>query len=183
MQLRHRTGKVRRQVFRRIGVLCGGLLLSLIGTQVRLTKVEGDSMAPTLRSGDRLLIVNRAVTTAWDWLSGNQHSRRVVVIIEDPGRPLVKRVVAFPGDRVHTEVGRLFVNGAQVDEPYAHYSSVPIPRVGTPNRAINSKQHSTVVPPRHIYVLGDNRGLSLDSRQWGPIRMDSIVGSAVAVFR
>jgi signal peptidase I len=120
------------------------------------------SMEPTLEVGDRVL-VNR--------LSRDDIHRGDIVVIRRPQsdqgrvRELIKRVVAIGGDTVETQADRLVVNGQLVDEPYiSSGAGAPVPRVQ--------------VPPRHVYVLGDNRTSSSDSRAFGPVSEATIVGRA-----
>jgi signal peptidase I len=127
--------------------------------------VEGHSMLPTLESGDYLLV------TRGD--PAPQRGDIVVTQVEENGVPveLVKRVVALPGDSVEIRSDVAYVNGAP--EPSRGQSvdvrfSVSRPRV--------------TVPPGHVYVMGDNRPNSEDSRYIGPVPISGIKGKAVFVF-
>jgi signal peptidase I len=88
------------------------------------------------------------------------------------GGLFVKRVVGVAGDRIRFVDGAVYLNGRKLREPYANGPTDPGeagPRV--------------LVPPRHVYVLGDNRAQSCDSRVWGPLAIRRIVGVGVAVRR
>ncbi|HET8653736.1 MAG TPA: signal peptidase I [Gaiellaceae bacterium] len=87
------------------------------------------------------------------------------------GGLFVKRVVALAGERVSFGSGAVLVDGRPLREPYAD----------GPTDAAGAA--AIVVPPRHVYVLGDNRAQSCDSRIWGPLAIRRIVGVAVAVQR
>ena len=120
------------------------------------------SMAPTLEAGDRVL-VNR--------LSRTDIRRGDIVVIKRPKgdggriRELIKRVVAIGGDTIETHGDRLVVNGQPVDEPYVTSDpGDPVPR--------------QQVPAGHVFVLGDNRTASSDSRTFGPVPDDTVVGRA-----
>src|SRR5438093_2389464 len=87
--------------------------------------------------------------------------------------PYVKRVVALEGDRVDLRDGRVYVNGAAVDEPYARQ---PTQAEG------NAVTYPLVVPGAAVFVMGDNRPVSGDSRAWGAVPLSSIVGKAYLDF-
>jgi signal peptidase I len=127
--------------------------------------VSGESMLPTLSNGDYLLITHGA--------SGLQRGDVVVTKVQESSGPveLVKRVIALPGDTVEIRGDVAFVNGeaepqrGQVVLPQASVSRLPI-----------------VIPPGTVYVMGDNRPISEDSRYLGPIPISGIKGRAVFVF-
>lgn len=127
-----------------------------------LRRVEGGSMLPTLAPGDRLLV--RPV--------GPLPPRRGdVVVVRDPRRPrraTVKRVVGLPGDRMELRSGRLSIDGVTHIEPYAH---------------ARSGDDSCAVPPAHLYVLGDNRAGSTDSRTYGPVPMGHVMAVVLGSVR
>lgn len=129
-------------------------------------KVEGASMEPALADGDRLL-----VTHGVDAL----HAGDVIVfsaISRSRGREnLIKRVIALPGDRVSVTDGIATVNGAPESTPD------PIP---DPTESLQVDEFT--VPDDTVFVLGDNRPVSLDSRNLGPIPQGAITGKAVWVF-
>jgi signal peptidase I len=87
------------------------------------------------------------------------------------GGLFVKRVVAVAGDRVSFADGAIHVDGRRLREPYVNGTTDP------------AGAEPVVVPRRHVYVLGDNRRESCDSRIWGPLAVRRIVGVAVAVER
>jgi signal peptidase I len=123
-------------------------------------RVTSTSMEPSLRSGDHVVV---------DKLSYRLHPPRrddlIVFRQPDDGRLAVKRVVGIAGDEVGLEDGVLVVNG--INRPVDH-------------RTIDSVYFGPeTVPDRTIFVMGDNRGPSIDSRTYGPIRIDAIVGRVV----
>lgn len=124
------------------------------------------SMQPTLMEGDRVLI-NRLTYHFRDPKAGD------VVVFDSPlheNEDLVKRVVAVAGDRVAIHDGYLYVNDVAQEEPYLleqHFAG---------------EEPETVVPADHVFVLGDNRNNSGDSRIFGPIPVDSIIGSAFVIY-
>lgn len=111
--------------------------------------LQGPSMEPTFKDG-KLLRTKKAAPDAL--------KRGDVVVVEDPvkaGRVLVKRIVALGGDQVELRKGVVYLNGTPLDEPYAaKFSGADVAQI--------------TVPPGHVYLLGDNRGASFDSRHFGP---------------
>lgn len=127
--------------------------------------VNGHSMEPTLHDGERV-IVNKLVYRF------RQPRRGEIVVFrypKDPAKDFIKRVVAVPGDTVEMRRGKLFLNGQPVDESYA---------VGFGYGNFSEK----VVPPGHYFVLGDNRSNSEDSRMFGFVAANQIIGKAALLF-
>jgi signal peptidase I len=125
-------------------------------------RIPSQSMEPTLRPGDQTLV---------DKLSGDSPDRGDLVAFHAPrtGEILLKRVVAVGGDTVGLEDGVLVVDGRKVREPYADPD------------AIDSVYFGPVkVRPGTIFVMGDNRANSDDSRDFGAVPTDRIIGRAVA---
>jgi signal peptidase I len=150
----------RGAVGRRAGPLVLVLLVaSLLGAlPVSLTRVGSDSMAPTLSSGDLVLL------TRWHAAVATSD----VVVVERPadaGVRLVKRVVGIAGDTVAIEDGALVVNGRAVCEPWSD-----------PSRLDGVWHAPVTVPDGSVYLLGDEREGSIDSRSFGPVAEDDIVG-------
>lgn len=129
-------------------------------------RVEGTSMMPSLEDQERIFInkfsyrfgiadVSRGDTVVF-WFPG------------DTSKSYIKRVIALPGDRVEIQQGRVWVNRAELAEPYVpeeyrdHYSVEPM-----------------VVPAGEYFVLGDHRSSSNDSRTWGTVARKFIYGKAV----
>src|SRR3954447_676774 len=119
------------------------------------------SMAPTVHTGSHVLV--------WKLSGGPQRGDVVALDVED-GPPYVKRVVAVGGDEVAIVDGRLVVNGRTVREPYAD------------PRLIDSVYFGPVtVPRKKVFVLGDNRRRSRDSRVFGAVPVRKVEGRVVAV--
>ncbi|MDJ0771456.1 MAG: signal peptidase I [Ilumatobacter sp.] len=134
--------------------------------------VEGESMYSTLDEGDRVF-VNKMSYRLHDPNRGD-----VVVLHEISGssqRDLIKRVIALPGEEIEMVNCVVRIDGLVLQEPYLD------PAVVAPGRCGGDIQPLTV-PDEHVFVLGDNRNGSSDSRQLGTIPYDDLVGRAFVVF-
>lgn len=134
--------------------------------------IPTSSMSPTIQVGDRVF-AEKLSFKFHGYVTPGQ-----IVTFEDPsGRniTLIKRVIAVEGDTVDLKDGKVVVNGVILDEPYTHgKSSDPLPNT------LNGKEISypLVIPSGYVWVMGDNRTNSADSRFFGPIAFDSITGHA-----
>lgn len=138
------------------------LLINLLLAQA--TRVYGQSMEPNLHT-DQRLVVEKISYNRWLHVRGPQRGDVVVFRIDPNSDLLIKRVIGLPGDRVEIRAGQVFINGELLDEPY-----LTQPTFG---------DYGPIdVPPLHIFVLGDNRGFSNDSRAFGPLALDSVIGRA-----
>ncbi len=122
--------------------------------------VVSDSMAPTVDRGD-IAIVDKFV-----WRMGGLDRNDVVTFTHpDNGQVLIKRVVGLPGDTITIEDAILRVNGTPVPEPYVDHRRIDGLYFGP-----------VVVPKNQLFLLGDNRFASTDSRDYGPVPIDSLTG-------
>ncbi|HEY5350252.1 MAG TPA: signal peptidase I [Candidatus Lustribacter sp.] len=130
---------------------------------LRIPQVTGPSMLPRVQPGE-LVLIN---TLAYRW--GPIKRGDIVALARDEAtaQTFLKRVVALPGDRVRIERGTLFVNDRPVAEPYVSFPDA---------RSVAE----VTVPPHGLYVLGDNRAESEDSRVWGPVDENAVIGKAIA---
>lgn len=134
--------------------------------------VDGTSMTSTLHHHDRVF-VNKLSYRLHDPNRGD-----VVVLHELDGaseRDLIKRVIALPGETIEMRNCEVLIDGRRLDEPYLD------PEVVTPGNC-GGDLAPTPVPEDHVFVMGDNRGGSLDSRAIGPVDEDELVGRAFVVF-
>lgn len=141
--------------------------MRLVGGRYLRVAVAGDSMTPALRPDDFLVLRAGPPRTVRPEDAYGQ-----IVAVHDPrpegdGRLLLKRVVGLPGEALRVG-GGVQVNGRVLDEPYAH-GATPYEQ----HRGINR------LAPGEYFVMGDNRGASTDSRDFGPVRAQDIVGTAV----
>ncbi|HYN33513.1 MAG TPA: signal peptidase I [Ilumatobacteraceae bacterium] len=135
--------------------------------------VEGSSMYSTLETGDRVF-VNKLSYRLHDPNRGD-----VVVLHQITGaseRDLIKRVIALPGETVEVRNCAILIDGRLLNEPYLD------PEVVTPTDCGGDYSLNGPVPENHVFVMGDNRGGSQDSRVIGPINEDDLVGRAFVVF-
>lgn len=138
------------------------LFINLLLAQA--TRVYGQSMEPNLHTNQRL-VVEKISYNRWWPIRGPQRGDVVVFRINPNADLLIKRVIGLPGDRVEIHDGQVVINGQVFDEPY-----LTQPTYG---------DYGPIdVPPLHIFVLGDNRGFSNDSRAFGPLPLDSVIGRA-----
>ncbi len=145
------------------------LLLSVvlfvgINTITARIRVDGDSMDPTLATGE-YVIVNRLSYRI------GAPQRGDIIVFHFPGNPkeeYIKRVIGLPGDEVQVKGGQVYINSQLLNEPYLN---VKIGYTG-----------SWLVPAGQLFVLGDNRNNSSDSHDWGTVPMDYVVGKAILVY-
>ena len=160
-----------RTVLEWVAVILGGIIIALVveAFLVQAFWIPSVSMSPTLEVGDRVL-VNKLSYRLHD-----VHRGDVVVFSRPAGtesgpddniKDLIKRVVAVGGDTIEGRDGRVYVNDRLIDEPY-----LPI---GTRTDDLPRQ----TLPKGKVFVMGDNRGDSQDSRIFGPIDEDTIVGRA-----
>lgn len=134
---------------------------------VELYLVDGPSMRPTLQSAERL-VVNKFI---YRFRAPERGEILVFRYPRDPSRDFIKRVIAIPGDTIEIRDGRVYVNAALLNEPYILSKTRGNYPLGT-------------VPEGHIFVMGDNRNNSEDSRfaDVGFVPFDLIKGKAMLVF-
>ena len=165
------------------------LVFLVIQSTVRNFRVDGSSMRPTLEGGQYLL-VNKLVyfridterlsriVPFWNVDRPTGHfaihppQRGEVIVFHfprDPKKDFVKRVIGLPGERVELRRGTVYIDGAALEEPYLTIRDDST----TPSVRIAEKQY---------YVLGDNRRASNDSRSWGMVPEENVVGKVWLVY-
>ncbi|MBI4978373.1 MAG: signal peptidase I [Spirochaetes bacterium] len=132
--------------------------------------VPSRSMEPAIHAGDEILIFKGMFRFSPEHASQSLARSRIVVFDDaaSPGSFLVKRVIGLPGDTVVLSHNRIIINGTNLSEPY---TVTPMPE----NTAYR-------VPSNSIFVLGDNRIVSEDSRAYGFVNVSRITGVALLVF-
>jgi signal peptidase I len=175
-----------------------GLALGIQAFLVKPFRIPSGSMEPTLDIGQRVLVsrVNyhlsdpdRGDVVVFKPPAGADDNRNEcgVAGFEAPsrGQPcprptgersdqnFIKRIVAVPGDRLRIERGRVILNGRTQDEPYIDADDAC---------DICNLPKEITIPPDHFFMMGDNRGASADSRFWGPVPRDSLIGQAFFTY-
>lgn len=138
-------------------------------------RVEQTSMEPTVDPGEYVL-VDKLVASFLGYHRGD------IVVLRVSGEsrvegvplaPLIKRIIAMPGDRLEIRDGLVFVNDAQLAEPY-------LPGGTTTEAGADSEGAvDLIIPEGEIWVMGDHRGSSTDSRVFGPVPLSGVIGHAV----
>jgi signal peptidase I len=158
-------GGAASRALRRLAVL-GLLLVAVVGVrQLVLTpvSVHGVSMEPTVHDGTALVL---------RWSDPGDLRRGQLVVFRDPqGTLALKRVVGVAGDRVAIRDAVLEVDDRPVDEPYVDESRIDGTYFGP-----------VTVPTGTIFVMGDNRSPSIDSREYGPVRFDRVLGRVLLTW-
>ena len=149
-------------------LVAGMAAIVLITFVVRSFYIPSESMVPTLLVNDYIL-VNRFV---YNFASP---SRGEIIVFHPPhlpdqeGTDFIKRVVAVENDVIEIANGVLYLNGLPQKEPYI-------------KEAMLADFPPYRIPPGHVFVMGDNRNNSDDSRYWGPLPLKNVVGKAVLIF-
>jgi signal peptidase I len=169
-----------------------GLALGIQAFLVKPFRIPSESMVPTLEIGQRVL-VDRVTKNFSDYGRGD------ILVFKPPAgadtnscgvrhasqsacpRPtdnrsdtnFIKRVVAVGGDRLKVVGGAVYVNGRRQSEPYARLDRAC---------GICNLPREIRVPSGYLFMMGDNRGASADSREWGPIPKDWVIGQAFATY-
>jgi len=162
-----RSGGLRNTV-EWVAIVVGAFAVALLVKTflIQAFYIPSESMFPTLTENDRVL-VNKLSYDLHDVNRGD-----LVVFERPPNEPdsavkdLIKRVVALEGETIEERDGRIYIDGEALDEPYLQ------PDVESRNLT------RMVIPEGHVFVMGDNRGSSRDSRFFGAIDTDLIVGRA-----
>ncbi|MDT8378037.1 MAG: signal peptidase I [Desulfotignum sp.] len=150
---------------------------------VQAFKIPSGSMLETLQIGDQILVnkfiygVKIPFTDGKVLIPFKTPERGDIVVFEypeDPSKDFIKRVVAVAGDTVSIVDKQLYVNGEPVtDEPYAHYSRMP---------TYVDNMQPVKVPENKLFVMGDNRDNSHDSRFWGFVDLSAVKGEAFMIY-
>ncbi len=153
--------------------------LFIHGTMVQARVIPSPSMEKTLLIGDHLLVsrfgydAQVPFTSLHVTLWRNPVRQQVVVFRAPlPGSPdFIKRIVGVPGDKLEIRDGAVWINGRPLEEPYL---------VGTTPQ--DERWGPQTVPPGHYFVMGDNRSNSFDSRYWGFLSREAILGTPVVIY-
>jgi len=189
-------------------VLVTGLFI--ITFVVQAFEIPSSSMENTLLIGDHVFVNRIQFAPKSSWMGPllpyrDPHFRDIVVFLhpapEYAGTYVVKRIIGVPGDRIHLRNGVVYRNGQALDEPYVlHDADRPYDEYRNNFPAISPTDNDglspiwrydvqnyihdgdLVVPPGHYFAMGDHRGVSLDSRYWGFIPKENIVGRPMFIY-
>ncbi len=125
------------------------------------TRVYGSSMEPNLHTDQRLVVEKVSYR-----LHGPHRGDVVVLRLPERGPELlIKRVIGLPGETIEVRDGTVYINHQPLEEPYMV-------------RSANGSYGPTIIPKGNVFVMGDNRGASNDSRVFGPVPLERVVGRA-----
>ncbi len=147
-------------------VFIGSLFIVIYLFIAQPNQVKGESMMPTFQNGN--YIFTSKVTYKMRY-----PERGDVVVFHSPGNAeieFIKRIIGLPGDTVMLENQEVYVNGRKLSEPYISEATLPLPN-GYAEEGVPMS-----IPENYYFVMGDNRTHSSDSRDFGPIVYDSIIG-------
>ncbi|HEV7764113.1 MAG TPA: signal peptidase I [Thermoanaerobaculia bacterium] len=161
------------------GAIVGSLLAILLSSRifVRFYRASSASMEPTVRMGETMVVVRTKNIRRGD-----------IITFQYPPNPRLLfacRVVATSGDTIAIRDKQVFLNGTLLEEPYVHHED---PAVYPASNFLPEPQRSRDqfgpyrVPLAHVFVLGDNRGHSSDSRYWGSVPMELVRGKVTVVY-
>ena len=172
---------------------------------VQAFTIPSESMERTLLVGDYVLVdkFSYGGGTSWSHLFPYRKIQRGdIVVFHYPVRPqqhFVKRVVGLPGDRLRLINKRVYVNGVPLQEPYVQYVSAvrdmyrdDFPRTDVPSAGVTARwwgempklveDKQLIIPENNYFVLGDNRDDSQDSRYWGFVPRENIIGRPLMIY-
>jgi signal peptidase I len=141
------------------------LIFLVIRFAAQSYRVEGESMEPGLHS-DEFVLVDKV---AYLFQSPQRGDVIVFRYPLDVQRDFIKRIIGLPGDTIRTTSSGVIIDGQALHEPYISFP-------------FNFDNNTWKLGPDQFFVMGDNRDNSLDSRTWGPLDRNYIIGKAVAVY-
>ncbi len=152
-------------------ILLAVLIWLLVNFATARYVVDGNSMEPNLHTGQFLIISRLSYLEIGQRYELGSPQRGDVVVFHYPDNPrddYIKRIIGLPGETVTIEGGQVYINGELLNEPYL-----------PPGTLLGRQYHGKwVVPEGSYFVLGDNRANSSDSRRWGMLERQHIIGKA-----
>src|SRR6266850_2962453 len=153
---------------------------------VQAFKIPSGSMIPTLQIGDHIL-VNKFLyglrlpypfeKMLIEWKQPNRGDVIVFIYPKDRTKDFIKRVVGLPGDTVEIRHKQVFINGVKMDDPHAHFADE-----GREIPGLRDNFGPVTVPQHELFMMGDNRDSSHDSRFWGFVDLDDVKGKAFLIY-
>ncbi len=147
-----------------IVVIAGGVLFIFVIYLQRAYKIPTGSMESTLLRGDHIITVK--------YFADQKLNRGDIIIFPlptDREKDFVKRIIGLPGEKLEIRQQQVFINDQALDEPYAMHTEPP-----TPQPSPRDDLSPTIIPDGYVFVLGDNRENSFDSRMFGPLAIKDI---------
>lgn len=154
-------------------VIAAAIFVVIYAFLFRPFQVNGQSMFPNYHDGEYIL-------TNLIGLKFGTPNRGEVIVFQSPidkEKDFIKRIIGLPGDKVMLKGGSIFVNDIKIDE-----SSYLPEDFQTYGGAFLSEGNSVTVPAKSFFVLGDNRNFSSDSREWGFVTQEKIIGKSFFVY-
>ena len=147
---------------------------------IRFYKIPAGSLLPTIMAGDWIVTLK-----VW---SKENIKRRDLIVFPYPPEPsidYIKRVIGLPGEKLEIRKDQVFINGDPLDEPYAYFD--PKEMNSRQDQGLNdspptSRYGPVVVPKGKLFVMGDNRYNSADSRYWGFVESETVESKAWFIY-
>ena len=175
-----KTKKEKNELLEWIKALLIAFVIAVLIRYILFTPivVDGDSMMPTLKDGDRM-IVNKIGYTI-----GKPDRFDIVVFHAPEGKDYIKRVIGLPGDTIEYKDDQLYINGKAYEEPYLdEYKSQITEGTLTQDFTLQEIDPTLdVIPEGYVFVMGDNRRYSKDSRHIGIVSQDELIGNTSIIF-
>ncbi len=150
-------------------IICIVLAVIIRNYVITRADVDGRSMNPTLKDKD-IVFVEKISTLS------EKYKRGSIIIFDAPRTDhdiYIKRVVGVAGDKIEIKNGKVYLNGKELEEKYLAEGTV------TKRGTFMADKESFIVPKGYIFVMGDNRDFSEDSRAFGPVKLDAVKGRAI----
>jgi len=154
--------------------------------------VPSGSMEPTIRIGDRLFVNKLAYGLRFPashlWITQEEPERGDVIVFDKPNEDIVmvKRLIGLPGDELSYDGTQLSINGVKVAQVPADRGAINEVLPGATHPLFADMQtgpsFSTRIPPGQYFMMGDHRNNSADSRVWGPVPRENLLGRAVGII-
>jgi signal peptidase I len=163
------------------------IALFVRSTFVQAYKIPSGSMEPTLLVGDHLLVNRLSYVVKIPYFDNviytlGKPKRGDIIVFRYPENPkidFIKRVIAVEGETIEIKDKVIYINGTRLSDPWGYYQNTPpIPAAFAPKDNFGPYK----VPKDACFAMGDNRDNSQDSRFWGPVRKEHLVGKALILY-
>jgi len=154
---------------------------------VQAFKIPSSSMEPTLLVGDHLLVnkfiygirIPYANVKLFQWKKPQRGDVIVFIYPKDPSKDFIKRVIGTEGEKIQIIQNKIYINDQLIDDPWGHFEKDSLPEYFLREMG---NFGPVVVPKDSLFVLGDNRDNSQDSRFWGFLRVNAVLGKAFILY-